>query len=122
MRVGINGFGRMGRLALRAGFEVPELEFAAVNEPGSARRRSRCCSSSTACRGAGIAPCSGDGGGSTRRRARGIRLSHRRARASPVAGARRRARARVQRALQYAAAARAAFRREAPTASSSRRP
>jgi glyceraldehyde 3-phosphate dehydrogenase len=35
MRVAINGFGRMGRLALRAGWEMPELEFVAVNEPGA---------------------------------------------------------------------------------------
>ena len=33
MRVGINGFGRMGRLALRAGWEFPDLEIVAVNEP-----------------------------------------------------------------------------------------
>jgi len=32
MRVGINGFGRMGRLALRAGWEFPELEFVHINE------------------------------------------------------------------------------------------
>ncbi len=32
-RVGINGFGRMGRLALRAAFDSDELEFVAVNEP-----------------------------------------------------------------------------------------
>ena len=31
-RVGINGFGRMGRLAMRAAWEWPELEFAHVNE------------------------------------------------------------------------------------------
>jgi glyceraldehyde 3-phosphate dehydrogenase len=31
-RIGINGFGRMGRLALRAAFDSPELEFAHVNE------------------------------------------------------------------------------------------
>jgi glyceraldehyde 3-phosphate dehydrogenase len=31
-RVGINGFGRMGRLALRAGWGRPELEFAHINE------------------------------------------------------------------------------------------
>lgn len=31
-RIGINGFGRIGRLALRAGWERPELEFAWVNE------------------------------------------------------------------------------------------
>jgi glyceraldehyde 3-phosphate dehydrogenase len=32
IRVGINGFGRMGRLALRAGWETEELEFVHVNE------------------------------------------------------------------------------------------
>jgi glyceraldehyde 3-phosphate dehydrogenase len=31
-RIGINGFGRMGRLALRAAFDWPEVEFAHVNE------------------------------------------------------------------------------------------
>jgi glyceraldehyde 3-phosphate dehydrogenase len=31
-RVGINGFGRMGRLALRAAWEWPDLEFVHVNE------------------------------------------------------------------------------------------
>ncbi len=35
MRVGINGFGRMGRLALRAGWNMPELEFVAINDPGA---------------------------------------------------------------------------------------
>ena len=33
MRVGINGFGRMGRLALRAGWRREGIEFVAVNEP-----------------------------------------------------------------------------------------
>jgi glyceraldehyde 3-phosphate dehydrogenase len=32
IRVGINGFGRMGRLALRAAWDRPELEFAHINE------------------------------------------------------------------------------------------
>ncbi len=31
-RIGINGFGRMGRLALRAAWDWPELEFVHVNE------------------------------------------------------------------------------------------
>lgn len=31
-RVGINGFGRMGRLALRAAWGWPEITFAHVNE------------------------------------------------------------------------------------------
>lgn len=35
VRVGINGFGRMGRLALRAGWDNPELEFVHVNEPNA---------------------------------------------------------------------------------------
>lgn len=33
IRIGINGFGRMGRLALRAGWESPDLEYVHVNEP-----------------------------------------------------------------------------------------
>ncbi|PZV13278.1 MAG: type I glyceraldehyde-3-phosphate dehydrogenase [Pseudanabaena sp.] len=32
VRVGINGFGRIGRLALRAAWEFPELEFVQINE------------------------------------------------------------------------------------------
>ncbi len=40
IRIGINGFGRMGRLALRAGWGRPDLEFVHVNEvaggPGTA--------------------------------------------------------------------------------------
>ena len=33
VRIGINGFGRIGRLALRAGWERPDLHFVHVNEP-----------------------------------------------------------------------------------------
>jgi len=33
-RIGINGFGRMGRLAFRAGWNFPELEFVHLNEIG----------------------------------------------------------------------------------------
>ena len=33
-RIGINGFGRMGRLAFRAGWNCPELEFVHLNEIG----------------------------------------------------------------------------------------
>ena len=32
IRVAINGFGRMGRLGLRAGWDIPELEIAHINE------------------------------------------------------------------------------------------
>ena len=32
IRIGINGFGRMGRLALRAGWGRPGLEFVLINE------------------------------------------------------------------------------------------
>ncbi|MEM8885137.1 MAG: ArsJ-associated glyceraldehyde-3-phosphate dehydrogenase [Planctomycetota bacterium] len=35
MRVGINGFGRIGRLVLRAGWARPGLDFVAVNEPAA---------------------------------------------------------------------------------------
>ncbi len=33
MKIGINGFGRMGRLALRAAWDWPELEFVQINDP-----------------------------------------------------------------------------------------
>ncbi|MCV5753765.1 type I glyceraldehyde-3-phosphate dehydrogenase, partial [Escherichia coli] len=32
IKVGINGFGRIGRLALRAAFDWPELEFVQIND------------------------------------------------------------------------------------------
>ncbi len=32
IKVGINGFGRIGRLALRAAFDWPELEFVHIND------------------------------------------------------------------------------------------
>ena len=32
-RIGINGFGRIGRLTLRAAWGSPELQFAHINEP-----------------------------------------------------------------------------------------
>ncbi|KPP97464.1 ArsJ-associated glyceraldehyde-3-phosphate dehydrogenase [Marinobacter sp. HL-58] len=35
IKVGINGFGRIGRLALRAAFDWPEVEFVAINDPGA---------------------------------------------------------------------------------------
>ena len=44
IRIGINGFGRIGRLALRAGWDWPEFEFVHINEAngdaetGEARR------------------------------------------------------------------------------------
>ena len=34
IKVGINGFGRMGRLALRSAWDWPELEFVQINDPG----------------------------------------------------------------------------------------
>ena len=35
LKVGINGFGRIGRLALRAAWDWPEMEFVAINDPGA---------------------------------------------------------------------------------------
>lgn len=35
LKVGINGFGRIGRLALRAGFGKPGIEFVQINDPGA---------------------------------------------------------------------------------------
>ncbi len=34
LRIGINGFGRMGRLTLRAAWNQPELSFVQINDPG----------------------------------------------------------------------------------------
>lgn len=36
VRVGINGFGRMGRLAMRVAWDWPDIEFVHVNEPAGA--------------------------------------------------------------------------------------
>ena len=36
LRIGINGFGRIGRLALRAAWKWPEFEFVHINEPSGA--------------------------------------------------------------------------------------
>lgn len=33
IKIGINGFGRMGRLTLRAAFDWPEIEFVQINDP-----------------------------------------------------------------------------------------
>jgi len=33
IKVGINGFGRIGRLALRAAYDWPEVEFVQINDP-----------------------------------------------------------------------------------------
>lgn len=33
IKVGINGFGRMGRLALRAAWEWDDIEFVQINDP-----------------------------------------------------------------------------------------
>ncbi len=35
IKIGINGFGRIGRLALRAAFDWPELEFVQINDPAA---------------------------------------------------------------------------------------
>jgi glyceraldehyde 3-phosphate dehydrogenase len=34
IKVGINGFGRIGRLVFRAGIERPDIEFVGINDPG----------------------------------------------------------------------------------------
>jgi len=34
LRIGINGFGRIGRLALRAAFDWPDVAFVHINDPG----------------------------------------------------------------------------------------
>ena len=34
IKIGINGFGRIGRLVLRAGINRPDVEFVGINDPG----------------------------------------------------------------------------------------
>ena len=38
LKVGINGFGRIGRLALRAAFDWPDMAFVAINDPGASAK------------------------------------------------------------------------------------
>ncbi len=61
MRIGINGFGRMGRLGLRAGWDDPELEFVAVNEPGAAADTMALLLEFDSIQGRWGQPCDGDG-------------------------------------------------------------
>ena len=42
IKVGINGFGRMGRLALRRAFKHPDFEFAVINEPYATAETMEC--------------------------------------------------------------------------------
>ena len=35
IRVGVNGFGRIGRLVLRAAWDRPDVDFVAINDPGA---------------------------------------------------------------------------------------
>ncbi|QSP95420.1 ArsJ-associated glyceraldehyde-3-phosphate dehydrogenase [Marinobacter salinisoli] len=35
IKIGINGFGRIGRLAMRAAWDWPDVEFVAINDPGA---------------------------------------------------------------------------------------
>jgi len=34
IKIGINGFGRIGRLVFRAGVNRPDIEFVGINDPG----------------------------------------------------------------------------------------
>ena len=56
-RVGINGFGRMGRLALRAAWGWPELEFVHINELTGDAATAAHCSRSTRSTAAGATRC-----------------------------------------------------------------
>jgi glyceraldehyde 3-phosphate dehydrogenase len=43
IKVGINGFGRIGRLALRAAWGWPDFEFVQVNDPAGDAATMRIC-------------------------------------------------------------------------------
>ena len=66
MRIGINGFGRMGRLFLRASWGDPTLDVVAVNEPhGEASTMALLLEHDSVQRRFGV-PCAGDGDGRLR--------------------------------------------------------
>ena len=60
-RIGINGFGRMGRLALRAGWGLPGLEFVAIHEPAADAETMALLLEFDSVQGCWDQPCSGGG-------------------------------------------------------------
>ena len=58
IKVGINGFGRIGRMVFRAGLKNPNIEFVAVNDPFMTRTTWHTCSSMTPCTVVTTAPSS----------------------------------------------------------------
>ena len=66
MRIGINGFGRMGRLALRAGWASEELEFVALNEPHARAEALALLLEFDSVQGRWDVPCREDGEGALR--------------------------------------------------------
>ena len=101
IRVGINGFGRMGRLALRAAWGWPELEFVHVNEIAGDAGTAAHLLSFDSVHGRWSEQASGDGEAIA---VNGTRLgysSHARARAGAVGRARGRDGARVQRRVPH---------------------
>lgn len=60
-RIGINGFGRMGRLTLRAGWNHPELDFVAVHEPAATADTMALLTEFDSIHGRWDVACSGEG-------------------------------------------------------------
>ncbi|MCA9000280.1 MAG: ArsJ-associated glyceraldehyde-3-phosphate dehydrogenase [Planctomycetes bacterium] len=65
MKVGINGFGRMGRLALRAGWQRDDLEFVAINEPKAGAENMALLLEFDSVQGRWDRACTGSGSGLT---------------------------------------------------------
>ena len=104
VRVGINGFGRIGRSFQRVLLErapVVGIEVVAVNEPNATQRRSPSCSNTTRLLACSPLTSRRRTGFATRRQAH-ARQPVPRTRGSSVGGARRRDRHRSQRALPFA--------------------
>lgn len=62
MKIGINGFGRMGRLALRAAAGREDLEFVAVNEPAGTAETMALLLEFDSVQGRFATPCAGEDG------------------------------------------------------------
>lgn len=60
-RIGIHGFGRMGRLALRAGWDRDDIEFVAVNEPAANAANMALLTEFDSVQGRWSRPCTGSG-------------------------------------------------------------
>lgn len=50
IKIGINGFGRIGRMVLRASLNEPSIEVTGINDPFVSADTWRICSNTTQCK------------------------------------------------------------------------